>query len=367
MRLKLFLFSIFISMSIKKISLAFSFLIVWGLTKILSHFPSLTEILYSNGLYQIISKLNRYAFGWIPFSVGDILYTTGGILILRWVFKNWRRAYKDFKNWSLELLTGFSFIYLAFHVFWAFNYYRPPLYASIDIGKDYSTEQLIFVTNKLIDSANDAHATLQPNDSLKVIVSYEKNDILQMTDLGYKNLANSFPQFEYQPSSIKGSFYSLPLTYMGFSGYLNPFTNEAQVDILIPKYQLPMTASHEVAHQIGYAAENEANFIGMLASIHHPDPYFQYSGQVFGLRYCLNELYRRDPDTFEQLRDKVRTGIYKNFQESRDFWNSYENPLEPLFKTTYDNFLKANSQDKGIESYSYVVALIVNYYDSKVI
>ena len=51
---------------------------------------------------------------------------------------------------------------------------------------------------------------------------------------------------------------------MGFSGYLNPFTNEAQVDILIPKYQLPTTASHEVAHQLGYAAENEANFIGIL-------------------------------------------------------------------------------------------------------
>jgi hypothetical protein len=150
----------------------------------------------------------------------------------------------------------------------------------------------------------------------------------------------------------------------GFPGYLNPFTNEAQVDILIPKYQLPSTASHEVAHQIGYAAENEANFIGMLACMHHPDPYFKYSGQVFALRYCLNEIYLRDQNRFLKLRERVRPGIFKNFKESQDFWNTYQNPLEPFFKNTYDGFLKANNQDGGIESYSYVVALIVNFFYS---
>ena len=38
---------------------------------------------------------------------------------------------------------------------------------------------------------------------------------------------------------------------------------------------------------------------------------------------------------------------------------------EPLFKKTYSSYLKANKQDKGMESYSYVVALLVNYFENK--
>jgi hypothetical protein len=35
--------------------------------------------------------------------------------------------------------------------------------------------------------------------------------------------------------------------YMGFSGYLNPFTNEAQVNYLGPMYTFPATTCREMA------------------------------------------------------------------------------------------------------------------------
>jgi hypothetical protein len=60
---------------------------------------------------------------------------------------------------------------------------------------------------------------------------------------------------------------------------------------------------------------------------------------------------------------QLHKGILKNYQEVRDFWDGYENPLEPIFKTTYDSFLKTNNQAAGMESYSYVVALLVNYHN----
>jgi len=157
--------------------------------------------------------------------------------------------------------------------------------------------------------------------------------------------------------------FSVPLTYQGFSGYLNPISNEAQVDGLIPIFKYATTASHEVAHQIGYAAENEANFIGCLATIHHKDIHINYAGYAFALRHCLNDVYRRSPETYETLLPLINPGILKNYQEVRDFWDSYQNPLEPLFKSTYNGFLKANQQAGGIKSYSYVVALLVNYFN----
>ena len=54
-----------------------------------------------------------------------------------------------------------------------------------------------------------------------------------------------------------------------------------------------------------------------------------------------------------------------NYQEVQNFWKSYENPIEPVFEKTFDNFLKANNQSDGMKSYSYVVALLVNYFENQ--
>lgn len=344
--------------------LAFSIVLQIIFLKIIARFPDVVEQLYSNGLYVYISKLMRYAFGWVPFSVGDILYTLATIYILRWLFVNRKRIIKDTKAWILDVLSAVSIGYFTFHLLWAFNYYRLPLHKALNIEKDYTTEALVATTERLISTVNTVHIAITNNDTIKVDMPYSKTELLQKVPKGYDKLSKKFPHLAYQPKSVKRSIYSLPLTYMGFSGYLNPFTNEAQIDGLIPTFKYPTTASHEVAHQLGYAAENEANFIGSMAAMHHDDIYFKYSGYAFALRHCLHEIYRRDPKQYETLVTKVNKGILKNYQEVRDFWDSYQNPTEPLFKSTYDTFLKANNQVDGMESYSYVVALLVNYFEN---
>ena len=347
-----------------RLFIAFSIIPQILLLKVLAQFPDFVERTYSNGLYVYISKLMRYAFGWLPISIGDIFYTFIVIYIIRWLIINRKRVRKDFKNWILDVLSAISVGYFAFHILWAFNYYRLPLHESLNIERDYTTEQLIDLTEKLTVKANELQFELTNDDSLKVKMPYSKRELLKMIPEGYDNLAKEFPHLAYQPRSIKPSMYSLPLTYMGFSGYLNPFTNEGQIDYLIPHYKYPTTGSHEVAHQLGFAAENEANFIGSMAAMQHPNKYFNYSGYAFALRHCLHELYLREPDTYEKMILKVHVGVLKNYQEMNEFWSSYENLTEPLFKSTYNNFLKANNQADGMASYSYVVALLVNYYEA---
>ena len=61
----------------------------------------------------------------------------------------------------------------------------------------------------------------------------------------------------------------------------------------------------------------------------------------------------------------VNKGILKNYEEVRLFWEAHQNPTEPLFKLFYGSYLKANKQSKGMESYSYVVALLTNYFEDK--
>jgi hypothetical protein len=337
---------------------------ILGISLLKNH-PEFVEQFYSNGLYVGLSKLSRYVFGWVPFSVGDLLYTLTGIYIIRWLLVNRKRIFKNTVNWLLDIGATLSIAYFTFHILWAFNYYRQPLNVALNLEADYTTAELVEFTQRLILKSNAIHNTLAKNDSSKIVLPYSKSEVFDKVKDGYQNLSEIYPHLEYQPQSLKKSIYSIPLTYMGFSGYLNPFTNEAQVDGLIPVYKFPTTACHEVAHQLGYAAENEANFIGSLAAIYNDDVYFKYSGYTFALHYCLVELFKRDPESYKTILTTVNKGILENYKEVQEFWMTYENPFEPLFKTTFDNFLKANNQSAGIKSYSYVVALLVNYYEDK--
>ena len=343
----------------KKIILSLLLPIQVLLVKIIANSPHFIEQYYSNGIYIYISKFSRYLLGWIPFSVGDICYILLIIYTLRWLMKNFKKLYK--KEQLLSVFSFLSIAYFLFHILWGLNYYRKPLHKNLSLKKDYTTEKLIEVTKKYITLSNSIHLKIADNDSTKVKVPYSREEIFSKTVNAYKNLQREFPNLNYRPKSIKKSILSTPLSYMGFSGYLNPFTNEAQVNSLIPKYYFPFVSCHEEAHQLGFAAENETNFIACLATLSSNDNYFRYAGSISSLRFCMRELYRRDKDIYDELLSKINKGILANYKESRDFWNSYQNPLEPVFKKSFDTFLKANYQSKGIKSYSYVVALLVNY------
>lgn len=248
---------------------------------------------------------------------------------------------------------------------WAMNYYRQPLFEKMVIERDYSDEQLLQFTKKLIAKTNEIQSKLAKNNSSKVVFPYSQDQAFRMNLNGYKNLADTHSFFSYTNLSAKKSLISLPLTYMGFGGYLNPFTNEAQVNYLGPMYNFPTTTCHEMAHQLGFASETECNFIGFLASVKNDNLYFQYSGYSFALRYCLGNWEMRNKTIFDQLLKTVHPGILKNFQESKDFRAEYETGLETGFHLFYDNFLKLNQQKDGMESYSKFVNLMVNYYGKK--
>jgi hypothetical protein len=70
-------------------------------------------------------------------------------------------------------------------------------------------------------------------------------------------------------------------------------------------------------------------------------------------------------DTYEELIQTINPGILASYKEMREFWLKYKNPFEDFSKGFWDQFLKANNQSKGIMSYSYMVALVVNYFEDK--
>lgn len=335
----------------------------WAFIQIIAQFPSFIERYYSNELYFYVSKLLRITFGWLPISIGDIIYIFIAILIIKGIYTSIKTKKLHFKNTLYKTGAFVSILFFFFNFNWGLNYFRQPISETLNFEKkEYTSNELISFTKQLISKSNEIHYSIAKNDTILIENSLNKEQIKEISPEAYEQLKLKHPQFKFENTSIKNSLFSIPLTYMGFAGYINPITNEAQVNSLIPKNNYPATVCHEIAHQVGIGSESEANFVGYLAAIHSKNAYYNYSGYLMATRYCLGEIYRTEPEQFDILLNLLNKGILKDLKNSQDFWKSYQNWSEKYFKFFYDSFLKANKQKDGIKGYNKMVSLLINYY-----
>src|SRR5215207_2082780 len=116
---------------------------------------------YSNGIYPLISKIQRSIFGWIPFSVGDLFY---GFLVLIIIFKTVQLVKYIYKkkinrqyllNGLKQVLFFFLFIYVLFYGLWGLNYNRKGITYQLNLEvKKYSVREIDTVTNILLQRLN---------------------------------------------------------------------------------------------------------------------------------------------------------------------------------------------------------------------
>lgn len=331
------------------------------IVKTLAFFPETIEKYYSKGFYPIISKTARSLYGGLSFSFGDVMYGILIFLLIKWILKNRKGFFRNWKVNGLKFLSILSIFYFFFHFLWGMNYYRIPLHEKLNINKEYEVADLEALTEKMIAKSNELQFRITSNENVSVINPYTEKEIFEMAQIGYHNLPQDLKEFDYNTKSIKQSLFSMPLSYMGFGGYLNPFTNEAQVNYLKPKYTTPFTTSHEMAHQTGIGSESECNFIGYLAAINNSDDYFQYAAYTTAVRYCFRNLEEIEEGKSKPYLEKLNKGVLKNFDENEIFWKEYQTPINTFFEYFYDNFLKANQQKDGLESYSKFIGLLIGY------
>jgi len=323
------------------ISLPFQFIIIQN-----DDFKNSDFIDFYVNNFNYLSDLRKSIFSLFSISFGDIFYLLLVILTITFIFNN-KSYYLNYKShFFIDVFSVISVTHLFFQISWGLNYYAEPLESKLNIENSYSDENLEKVVSYLIFKTNDLHYQLSKNDTLPIVFPFDKKQARTF-------LANE------ESEIVKSSIWSTPLSYMGYSGYLNPFTLEAQVNSKIPMISYLTTIAHEQSHQKGVAAENEANYWAFKKTSLNKNPYIKYAGYSFALRYCISDLFRKNSKKASVLSKKISPGVKKNFNDINKFWDKYQNPLEPFFKNTYDTFLKFNNQKSGIISYNEMVALVV--------
>ncbi|HUQ65029.1 MAG TPA: DUF3810 domain-containing protein [Flavitalea sp.] len=340
-------------------------LIVAAMIRTFAAFPAAVEKYYSTGIYPYISAAQRILLGWIPFSIGDLLYAAFGIYLIYSLVKfigtirSKKAGSKYFMKVGMNILTAALIVYISFNLLWGLNYNRRGIAYQLHLDQlNYTNEDLTEVTRLVAEKMKQ----LQPASMVSREKLQKKKYLFDHAVSSYHSLSDNIPIIKYDHPAVKPSLYSYLGNYLGFTGYYNPFSGEAQVNTTVPSFVRPFTTCHEIGHQLGYAKESEANFAGYLSATSSNDSAFLYSVYFEMFAYAGRYLYYTDSMSLKEIRGNLLPGVKNDIKELREFYEHYENPVETAIDRLYSQYLKANQQPSGKMSYSEVVSMLIAYY-----
>lgn len=369
-RIKFFVVPEFLSRLFRRLMKSWGWVLLVLLTiaiKWVSLYPEWVEKNYTYGLYPLIAKVQRFLFGWLPFSLGDLLYVVlVAALLYRIVlfFKRLFRKKVDRKylvNTLQKAIFLFLFIYVVFNLLWGLNYNRKGVAGQFDLEvKAYSKSDLDTLCRTLQAQLNFYAGKV---DTLQREAYYGKTkNLFKEAKATYELAEKRFGFLAYKPASIKSSLVGFLGKYVGFQGYYNPLTGEGQIKRSIPTFLQPFVVCHEIAHQLGYAKENEANFAGFLAARESASHDFRYSAYYDMYSYAMREMYSQDIELARNIDSTMHPVAKRDRREYMQYLYKMQNRVAPFMLKMYDGYLRMNNQPKGYRTYDEVVTWLIAYY-----
>ena len=142
----------------------------------------------------------------------------------------------------------------------------------------------------------------------------------------------------------------------GVDGMHAPFLLETLLNPDLTPPERPAVLAHEWAHLAGYAPEDDASFVGLLAAL-HADRGSQYSAWLALFHDALGQLPAAD-----QRRLVGAAGARSAAGSAGASSTRLQSRSEPVSRAsweTYDRYLKAQGVREGVASYSRVVQLVL--------
>lgn len=311
----------------------------------------------AENFFELQKGIHQKIFSVVPFSIGDVFYILLGLVSVILIILIIRK--KSRNNALLTFLILLNILYFTYQIFWGMLYFQKPL-----IEKLSSEEPTQQETKRL------ALKYLELCKQSRNQVKEDRNGVFKVYDLGEVKAAvlkkqtnlplNLTDKQGNGISSFKPSLFKSVMSDTGILGYYNPFSAEAQYNPQLPSTFLPFTIAHESAHQLGFAREQEANFIGYLIGRNSPNTDLKYSTDYFVLKSLLNSLSEENPEFVKFVIRNYSAGMKRDRMYEKMFIKRHSGMLDAFFGFTNDLFLKSNQQE-GRVTYSYFVDLLIRY------
>ncbi len=337
-----------------------------------------------------ITTYGRFT-GIFSFAVGEVLIVMGiTVLILAIVFGIYlliRTILKGFlkeRDWKSILFIKkfyvfFAWVLLMILVVMTLNCFIP--YHASTFGEkyfseakeEYTFEELKELREYIVNECNRLSALMERDEDGNILYSgdMEKEAIFAMVNLSeeYEGLSGFYP-------NPKPLFFSDIMSQEYMAGYYLPFSMEATYNDVMYFMNMPAVYCHELAHLKGFMYEDEANFVGFLACIKSEDIVFRYSGFLSVLYYVDNDFYAalgKDIEAYREYEGILPIVHDDNIFLTDEEWERIEakalidtETMDAVSTSFTDASLKLNGITDGMISYSRVVKLLLQYYDTKV-
>jgi len=278
----------------------------------------------------------------------------------------------------LAVAVVFLYIWGLFCWLWNVGYFTPGFAETNGLVSDgISSDKLIAVTRKFADEANElAPRVMRDSDGH---ITEDRRKILEASTDVYNNISLEFSCLSGKLYKPKSMLFSNLMSRTGYTGIYFALTGESNINTRAPVSYMPSTVAHELAHQLGVFAEDEANFVGIAACVTSSNVVYEYSGWFSGLSYLLNALNGVDSEAWAGIYEGLSFEVLQDFEDSYIYWQSQKTVntgiwfldnaltgLTDVFSNTvdavYDSHLKSNDQELGLKSYGACVNLLVEYF-----
>jgi len=365
------------------------FLIVLGIISFITWRLSVKYVQIADLCAETISFVLRFILTqttyFIPFSLAEfMLYIsipTVLFLLFKYIFKI-IHAPRDGKTKSVVFLKGiFRIIAFCGFAMFIFTFTFGVCYGKTPVNENknmdferrlLSADDLYNALEILIDEVDEVSENIKYvySNTGSTKMPYGLNEMNEKLNEAYKNMLSRHNLFRHIKSKVKPVILSVQMSKMHITGIYAFFTGEANLNIDFPDYNLPFTAAHEMAHLMGTAKEDEANFIAFLVCLYSNDDYIKYSGLVNMTEYIKNALYRADKDKYYEIMGTVPSLVTEEIAAFSKFFEKYrDTKISKVASVVNDTYLQAQGQQHGVNSYGFVVDLTTVYllevYDKK--
>ena len=288
-------------------------------------------------------------------AVGAVAYTVWSVIaVVKARGHRGRRVYSALLGAADGILT----VYVLFCLMWGVNYWTDSFQDRSGItAQPVAAEDLKNVTAYFAERLSETADTV-PRDE-NGVYAVPKEQILSESRSVYGGVTELFPFLEFPDTGVKAVRCSRIMSVMGFTGVYFACVGESNVNVDSPACLLPSTIAHELAHQRGVAAEQEANFFGVMAATASANADYAYSGWLFGYLHLSNALYSADPALAAESYKTLCADARADLADNNAYWKQWEGPVRETGEKVYTTFLQGYGQSLGMRSYGACVDLLV--------
>lgn len=318
--------------------------------------PQTVEEVYGRRLYPAIQAMLTSISNRSPVALIDVgLVCLIAIVIAIWTTSLRRakqRRLRRIGNALVSTLTLAAVVYLWFLTTWGFNYARQPLAARLPYDASrVSPSAVRALAESAIAEANRTHAAAHA-EGFPLIDAMPGPLIAALQEVE-RELGRPRTTVMARPRrSILSPFFRASTV----SGMCDPFFLETLLNPDLTGPERPIVLAHEWAHLSGYAPEDEASFVGLLAAL-RAGPAAEYSAWLELAFTAVGQLH---PVTQKLVLRELAEGPRRDQQAIYDrVTGSRVQAVDRVAWAAYDQMLRTQGVEEGVQSYSRVIELVL--------